>query len=138
MSNMDRYRTREKANIARRVPLYDPATGEATEDWLDVRSSMSDAFKRARAEALQAASDIAMDPDVAGREEALARVQSRMHAALVADWSFDVPCTEENVAEFLHDSPHVTSLVVGIADRGALFFGNASASLSDGPKPKQS
>lgn len=128
MSDMDRYRTRAKANATKRVPLYDPATGKATEDWLEIRSSMSDAFKQAKNRALQEASEFAIEQSGENKDEALAMVQARMHASLVADWSFDLPCTEENVAEFLFDSPHVTALVVGIADRGSLFFGNASES----------
>ena len=126
MSGMDRYRTREKANATKRIPLYDPATGATTEDWLEIRSSMSDAFKQGKNAALQEASDFSMEQAGEDRDEALARVQARMHASLVADWSFDEPCTPEAVTEFLMDSPHVTALVVGIADRGSLFFGNAS------------
>lgn len=128
MSAMDRYRTREKANTTKRVPLFDPATGQPTEDWLEIRSSMSDAFKRARNLAMQEAADFAASQPDGDKDEALARVQARMHAALVADWSFDEECTLENVADFLMDSPHVSDLVVGIADRGSLFFGNASDS----------
>lgn len=128
MSAMNRYRTRSKANATKRVNLYDPATGKATDDWLDVRSSMSDAFKRAKNRALQEAADQPRDGSAEEREEATLHVTARMHAALVADWSFEEECTPENVAEFLIDSPHVAALVVGIADRGELFFGDASES----------
>lgn len=129
MSGMDRYRTRTKANSTKRIPLYDPATGKPTEDWIEIRSSMSDAFKHAKNRAMQEASDFAASAgDEDERNEALAQVQARMHASLVADWSFDEPCTPANVAAFLLESPHVTALVVGIADRGELFFGGASES----------
>lgn len=121
----DRYRIRDKANVPKRIFLYDPATKEKTEDWLDVYSSLSDNFRAARDEAMQGAVELAAIADPEERKEKMADAMNVMFASLIADWSFDLPCTTENKAGFLRDAPQVKNMLQSTADSSEAFFGNA-------------
>jgi len=123
--SMDRYKTRDKANVPKRVFLYDPATKAKTEDWLDVRSSLSDDFREARDEAMQRASEIAQIANDGERKEALDDSLRAMYASLIAAWSFDKPCTEQNKKQFLLDAPQIRNMVMAVADDSEAFFAGA-------------
>lgn len=122
---MDRYRIRDKANVPKRIFLYDPATKERTEDWLDVYSSLSDNFRAARDEAMQGATEMAAIPDTEERKVKMANAMDTMFASLIADWSFPTACTTENKAAFLRDAPQVKNMLQSAADSSEAFFGVA-------------
>lgn len=136
MSRINRYKTREKANEGIKVKLIDPSTGRVGEDWVEVVSSLSDAFREARDKALQNAGETAGLGDEAKRKDAIAEVKAKMHAALVKSWSFDEPCTPEAVREFLREAPQVADAVVSVADDHSRFFGNGLSGSKSGPKGK--
>lgn len=122
---MERYRIRDKANVPKRIFLYDPVTRDRTEDWLDVRSSLSDDFRAARDEAMQNATELASIADAVERKEKMNDSMNVMFASLIAGWSFDQPCTTENKAAFLRDAPQVKNMLQATADNSEAFFGNA-------------
>ncbi len=121
------YFTRDRANIAQRIYLYDPATREATKDYIDVLSSLSDEFRETRDEVMQAAATVAQEPDEKKRRELIQNEQRRMFSSLIAGWSFDKECTTENKMEFLKNAPQILNMVMSVADDSERFFGNASA-----------
>lgn len=123
--SMDRYKTRDRANVPKRVFLYDPSTKAKTEDWLDIRSSLSDEFREARDEAMQRATEIAQIAHDDERKIAMDDSLRSMYASLISAWSFDKPCTEENKKKFLLDAPQIRNLVMSVADDSEAFFGNA-------------
>jgi hypothetical protein len=136
MSRLSKYKTRARANEGVRVQLVDPSTGKVGDDWVEVVSSLSDAFRDARDKALQDAGETAAMGDQAKRKEAMAEVKACMHASLVRAWSFEEPCTPENVREFLKEAPQVSDAVTIAADDHRRFFGNGSTDSKSGPKGK--
>lgn len=122
---MSRYMIRDKANVPKRVQLYDPATMEKTEDWIDVNSSLSDDFREARDEAMQNVAKIAEIPHEETRKKAAADSMISMYAGLINAWSFDKPCTTENKINFLREAPQVKNMVIAVADSNESFFASA-------------
>lgn len=122
MGDMAKYQIRSRANTPQRIYLLDPATGEQTEDWLDIVSSLSDAFRSARDTAMQEAGAMSAERDDDKRKDGIESAKRTMQASLVTAWSFDKPCTPENVAEFLREAPQVAALVIRVADDNARFF----------------
>ena len=136
MSRLNKYKTRARANEGVRVHLVDPTTGAIGEDWIEVVSSLSDAFRDARDKALQDAGETSALGDEDKRKGALADVRERMHAALVKAWSFDEPCTPENVRAFLKEAPQVSDAVTIAADDHRRFFASGLTDSKSGPKGK--
>jgi len=117
---MEDFMTREKANAGHKIPLY-AADGRLTAHWLRVRGVDSDAFQRARTRQTRRVAEIAGLDDV-DREEAIADATVEMQAALVAEWSFEMPCTPANVKKFLREAPQIAAEVDKFASRRTLFF----------------
>lgn len=124
--SMDQFKTRAKAQTPTRVHLVDPATGELTDHWVEIHSSLSDVFLAAREAAMQEVSLIA-SPVPAERKAQTAEIQLRMKSALLAGWSFEEEATEEAKMEFLREAPQVQLMVMSVADDHARFFGSASS-----------
>lgn len=128
-NRMSTFMTRSKVQTPLRQFLVDPATGELTSEYLEIRSSLSDEFMEARDRAMQAVGEIE-EKDPAKRKAAVSEIKLHMAAALVAGWSFSEPCTEENVVEFLREAPQVRNLVNSAADDQQRFFNRPSAASS--------
>lgn len=130
MSAMDAFKIRGRANEGRQLPL--PALdGSDSGHWLRVRSQWSDAFRAARDEALQQAAQwtlLSDDERRAAMEESVLAVRS----TLVADWSFEEPCTPDNVRGFLKDAPQIAELVDKAGADDAAFFAGAFSSSPTG------
>jgi hypothetical protein len=122
---MERYKIRSKANTPTRLNLFDPRTREETSDWLEVVSGLSDRFRDARDDAMQKAAVIAGNPNEAERKLQSKESQLEMYAALIVGWSFNVPCTKENVIAFLREAPQVQNRIIDVADESERFFGTA-------------
>lgn len=134
MSNMKKFMIREQAQKSTRVHLVDPATSAITEDWVDVRSSLSDEFIDARNLLAGEASE--WNPDKEARKRESKERQLRLKAALVAGWSFHEECNEENVVTFLREAPQVGEMLLNVADDGSRFFAGPSTGSASGQKPK--
>lgn len=133
------FHTRGKANEGVRLPLYAP-DGSPTEHWLQVRHVWSDAFAEANEAALSALHEatLAAQGDLAKLAKAKRAAQLRIWAALVADWSFEQPCTPEAVEAFLREAPQIGAVLDKFAADNRRFFGNGSISSNAGSSPKKS
>lgn len=142
MSAMDQFKTRDKANDGVKIDLLAP-DGSRTDHWIVVRSQLSDSFRAAYKSALQEAARVAAEIAPGAKPEqgqqAFADViRDRLidcQAALVASWSFDEPCTVENVRQFLIDAPQIADQVDRVAASNARFFGSGSTSSAPTPPP---
>lgn len=122
---MDAFYTREKANKGIALPLYLP-TGERADHWIHVRGIDSDEFRAAEAEHKREALRIAMIEDPKERTLAIADARASLLAALVIDWSFDEPCTLENLKRFFREAPQLADSIDRAASRRDLFFRETS------------
>jgi hypothetical protein len=117
---MDAFHTRTKANEGHKIPLYS-ADGQLTAHWLRVRGVDSDAFRKAQTRQTRRVAEIAaLTPEA--REDAIMDATLEMQAALVAEWSFDMECTHDNVKTFLRDAPQIAAEVDKFASRRTFFF----------------
>ena len=133
--SMKKYMVRDKAQQPIRVNLLDPATGQETEDWLDVRSSLSDEFTIAREDIQQRVGTLS-EPNKDKRLAIVKELQLELKMSLVAGWSFDEPFTQENLRHFLEESPQVQNMIMMVADDAASFFGERSVNSGAGQKKK--
>lgn len=131
MSSMAKFMIRKEANVPTMVNLIDPATGELTEDWIKIRSSLSDEFFAARERVNQEVQSI-NEPDKAKRAEIVAELQLSLKMSLVHSWSFEEKMDEANLRQFLRESPQVQELVMRVADDQQRFFGKPSEPSSTG------
>ena len=122
---MDEFFTREIANEGRRVDLVHP-DGTPSEHWLQIRGMDADAFKIAETGAKREAVEISQIDDDKKRAVAIADVELKTIAALIADWSFDQKCTSKEVVKFLREAPQIAEMVNRYAARRSLFFGKES------------
>jgi len=138
MDARELFHTRKVANEGIVVPLYNPRTGEKTEHWLRIRGRDSDEARRAeltiRRRIVERAKDAAAK-DAATLKAVLREAEDnetlRGLAALVMAWSFDKPCTEEAVVEFLREAPQIADAVDEVASKRALFFASESQTSGD-------
>lgn len=135
--NMQSFYTRQKANDGKKVPLYLP-DGTASEHWFVIRGIDSDYFRKAEAAGKRKAIEIAQIEDINERAEEIRTTELTCIAALIADWSFEEECTEENVVNFLREAPQIADMVNRYAARRADFFAIGSTNSADGSKAKSS
>ncbi len=138
--------TRDKANAGIRLPLFDPATGKKTEHWLLVLGRDSDAYVKQELENERRMMEIARENAGADEktrakafadkvvEEAVERRRLKT-AALVAGWSFPGEFTRGAVVELLVKAPQIERELRAMEEDQTLFFGLASTSSTDTPKP---
>lgn len=126
---MDQFHTRAKSSEGVNVPLMLP-DGSPTEHWVKVRGVDSDEYRRADSRARRRAIDIAQEKDEAKREDMIEDTKLDVLSVLVADWSFDRPCTPEEVKAFLREAPQIADLVDKTAYKRALFFVKSSTPSS--------
>lgn len=119
--------TRSKSNEGIKVSLKD-TDDKPTEDWLRVRGIDSDVFqhenRRMRANVLGylekhglAAKDTPEYVDFTLSE------QRKLQACLVSEWSFEEPCTSENVNALFLDAPYIAAQVDEAASKRSQFVG---------------
>lgn len=124
---MEEFMTRAKANEGHKIPLY-TADGRLSAHWLRVRGVDSDTFRKAQSRQTRRVAELASLEGEA-REEAIAEATLEMQAALVAEWSFDMPCTLDNVKNFLREAPQIAAEVDKFASRRTFFFKTPLGSL---------
>jgi hypothetical protein len=134
--SIEQFFIREKANEGKKLPLFTP-DGKATEHWLVILSQWSDAFLSRRDAAMRAAAK-----EIAGLDEAARKVRAesellQLKAALVSAWSFDLPCTGENVVNLLKNAPQIAERIDQLAADDRRFFVESPTSTS-GPETKES
>lgn len=133
--SIDKYKIRKQANVPTRVKLFDPTTEKMTEDWVDIRSSLSDEFLKARDSIMQEVQSLT-EPNKEKRKEKVAELQLGLKASLVAGWSFDLKASPENIIDFLREAPQVQMMIMSVADDSARFFSKPSGGSSTGQQKK--
>ncbi|QJP08409.1 hypothetical protein [Pseudomonas multiresinivorans] len=110
------------------------ADGRQSEHWLMVRGTDSDAFRKVKFEGARTMRDLPTSASDWDRAVARDEVVMNSLVSLVADWSFEEPCTTESVQEFLANAPHIAEAVDRAAADRSRFFEIASGPSSDTPK----
>lgn len=129
VQGMDAFKTREASNAGIRVYLKLP-TGQVTDQWMQVLGFDSDAFqeavdegrRRRLDEQAKAAGGVPGSLADSALKAAHREDGIRLTAAAVSAWSFDTPCTPENVDAFLHDAPHIVEQIDAVVFNRAAFF----------------
>lgn len=125
MASFRDYETRTAINAGVKMPLIDPFTGEDRGDWLRLRYSMADDYIAARERASQAKL-LGNGADTGTVEE-----NAALFTPLIAEWSFDEPCTPENVFAFLCEAPHLHAPILNeVALSGKLLTKPSASSLN--------
>ena len=129
---MSAFFTRGVANEGLQLPLYLP-NGEKSEHWVRVLGVDSDAFRAAEAESKRDAFRIAGIESREERAAEIAKSKRRLVASLVTAWSFDQPCTVDNVEAFFLEAPQIMDAIDIAASKRALFFVGRSSSSQPMP-----
>lgn len=127
---MEQFFTEEQATKGIRLPLLDKL-GRKTEHWLHIIGGDSEEFRIARQAANREAAAIAAIDDAGVRDKANVDAERSLAARLVKDWSFDQPCTHENVVAFFKRAPQIQNSVDMAASRRVLFVNADSPSSHD-------
>lgn len=124
-----------KANAGIEVPVVlpcaDASEGIPTGDVLTVLSIFSDRFRKAESEGYRHIRECVRNAEAKDQKidnSVYEEVALNSIAQLVSDWTYDEPCTPENVKTFLVANPHMYDLINRIAADHAVFFTNAATS----------
>jgi len=128
------YYTRDAANKGIKVDLVKP-DGEDSGDYLRILGADSDRFRAASNDRAMDAIDIINTKDPKEREEKELAHRISLIASLVVDWSFDEPCTQAAVEEFLLNAPAIRDQIDQTAADRKRFLANGSPSSE--PLPGQ-
>ena len=128
--------TRPRANEGIEVPLSLP-DGTPTEHKLRILGVDSDVFRTEEAASRQRMLEAASSKEgIAKFDHQAERV--RLVSYLVGSWSFEQPCTPENVQAFLRDAPQIMEAIDKVAANRRAFFKVSSSSSSDTPSASSS
>ena len=123
MSSKNKYYIKANSDKGVKIPLL--LNGEATEDWLLVRGTDSDAYKqklsKLRREILKTSNE-ASEEDSEMVSLLLEEKKTELLCACVAGWSFPEECNEENVRDFLVNAPQIADQVDTVAAQRHRFF----------------
>lgn len=114
---------KKKAEQGRRVDLSSPE-GTPSGHWMVIRSVLSSqyeqTFKQISHDALNEVMQIAMAGDksaVAQLSKTLGRNRkARLVASLIADWSFDAECSEQEKIKFLISAPRLRRQIERVSE----------------------
>lgn len=134
---MKEFYTRQKANEGVKLPLFLP-DGTQSDHWFMVRGVDSDQFRKSEARAKRKAVEFAQMEDQDERADAIREAELECIASLIASWSFDEECTDENVVNFLREAPQIADAVNRYAARRADYFSKKPGSSATGSKRKSS
>ena len=104
------------------IPLIYPGIGD-TGETITIRSRYSDAFREAQAKATRQIAALTMATKGTKIDDAAVKqIEDMQFAVLIADWTFDEPCTPEEIIEFLEENPQVYDLINTKAAQDSLFL----------------
>lgn len=135
MSSFKDFYSVDAANEGVKIPVLMPDKTK-TGDYLIIRGAESDAFRKAIIKAEQRKLAIRSIEDEDARIEAALDSIRVATAALVKEWSFDEPCTQENVTEFFKNRPSMQDFVDMAAKDYSLFFGKRLSNSASTQKKK--
>lgn len=121
--------TRQIANSGAKLDIPAP-DGSSTGEWIVIRHTDCDEFRRLQAEITTTAAMIRPDASQKERTELRDRVRKQLTASLVSSWSLEDECSEKNIIELIENAPYLADWIDRQADKAALFFGKGSTSLS--------
>lgn len=120
-----KYSTVDLSNEGVQMFIKD-ASGKVTTDWITVLGVDSDAFQTASLKMrgamlryFEEKGDTEKDDEA--HSKLVAENKRRMEISCVKAWSFDEPCTPENVADFFRHAPYIATQVDEHASKRALF-----------------
>jgi hypothetical protein len=131
---MSAFHSRSKANEGVKHFLAFP-DGTLSDEFVVIRGMDSDAFRTAQDSSnfdlmIQIRKEqeaLIADPKSQPSKEFRALNKLKLISALVSDWSFEKECSQENVQEFLKESPHICDAVDRLASDRKRFFNKPSA-----------
>lgn len=132
---MANFFTRQRANEGVELALTLP-DGTATKHSIRIRGIDSDAFKEAEANQRRRVYEATAEQDKDKLGKVLTDIRLETQAALVISWTFEDPCTTENVKQLFRDAPQIGEEIDRLASRRALFFKLGSTNST--PSPAQS
>jgi hypothetical protein len=131
--------TRKRHNEGIKVDIRDESG--VVVGWIRCRGLDSDAYRAAHdsynramvrlAKAVRADPKSAVLPPESLADKAEAELAER--AALVIEWSFETPCTEETIRELLTEAPQLSDAIFYVASDRDRFLEHALPNSSDGP-----
>lgn len=114
-----------------KINLVDPATGETTDEWLQVRGDDSEVYRLALARYNRERLDFMREKGKSEDDEAKLKFESaaerKLIASLVADWSLkdkegeEIPCNLESVCDLFYKAPQIKEQVDQFAGNRANF-----------------
>lgn len=128
---MDSFFVADEANDGEVLPLFTP-DGEKTEHWIKVLGIDSDSYRLAHTRLMRQARQHGDKTDDE-KDVLTLDMMADLAASLVADWSFDQPCTQENVLAFLKKARQFVQPINELAGNRQLFFGLKRASSVSSP-----
>ncbi|MDG9855594.1 hypothetical protein HBO32_30715 [Pseudomonas nitroreducens] len=102
--------------------------GKPSGHWLRIRGTDSEQFRKARFDGSRKLRDLPADISDWDRGIVMDEVVLDSLVSLVADWSFDEPCTPAAVHDFLKNAPQIAESVDRAANDRTRFFGESSKS----------
>lgn len=129
-SGMEQFFTHSKASAGVRLPLTDPL-GRPTDHWIHIIGTDSDEFRIKDSAAKRRAVEISAIEDDEERALATMAMTRDLIAHLVKSWSFDKPCTHENVVAFFKEAPQIQRSVDVAGSSRSLFYKVESGSSSN-------
>lgn len=115
-----------KANAGIKLPLL-KEDGSDSGQWLLVRGTDSDAFRKSSFESSQAVSKLPEDMSDWERSRAIDEVILNDLVSLVAGWSFKEACTPDAVRELLQNAPQIAAAIDRVAADRTKFYGTKPA-----------
>ena len=128
---MEEFFTREKANKGVKLPLVHP-DGSESKHWLIIRNIQSDLFRQKIEDDARRRLEFARPAEGdEKKEEFIETTHEELLSTLIADWSFDEECTEENKIKFLTEAPQIAEEIDKFAANKKRFFAQPSKSCTD-------
>lgn len=134
---IDDFDIRQKSEEGIKVFLADPATGETTDQWLQIIGDDSEAYRLAKAKMNATRLEFIRDKKNQGNVEAGLKFDTeserKLIASLVVNWSLkdgdgkEIPCTPTAVEGLFYRAPQIQDQVDQVAGDRRNFSGPSSA-----------
>lgn len=122
-----------KANAGIEIPVMIPGGEQSvqTGELLTVLSTYSERFRKAEANGYRRIRESVREAEAKNEkmdEKIYEEVALDSIAQLIIEWTYDEPCTTENVKLFLQTNPHMYDTVNRVSADHSVFFASAAIS----------
>lgn len=131
--SMDQFFTQETGNKGKKVFLHTP-TGDETKEYIVLLSIDSDAYQMACIKKERRLLTLAQIESEDERDKFIRSLNLDLLQSLITDWSFDQPCTPENVRAFLIKAPQIANQVDVLSAQRDFFFAPSAKSSKSTPE----